>query len=262
MIFFCYFYIIIITTIIIKFIPSLITPADFDGDEINLHLPQDHLARAEGYHIVHADHQYIVPTDGKPIRGLIQDHVFGATLLTRRDAFLTRAQFTHLVYLACAPTRAVAADAFKSPLPPPAVLKPRPMWTGKQVVGAVLGWLTRGMPPMTMQCGGKVPAAYWGKGNHEATLIVRGNDVLAGVIDKAQFGKNGLVHAVHELYGDEAAGKLLACFSRLFTGYLQTFGFTCGIDDALLVGEAEGRRAQLLQGAEVRGYGVGGAEGG
>jgi len=33
---------------------------------------QDHLGRAEGYGIVHADEQYIVPTDGKPIRGLIQ----------------------------------------------------------------------------------------------------------------------------------------------------------------------------------------------
>lgn len=46
--------------------------ADFDGDEINLHLPQDNIARAEGYEIVHADEQYIVPTDGKPVRGLIQ----------------------------------------------------------------------------------------------------------------------------------------------------------------------------------------------
>lgn len=49
--------------------------ADFDGDEINLHLPQDNLARAEGYEIVHADEQYIVPTDGKPVRGLIQVHI-------------------------------------------------------------------------------------------------------------------------------------------------------------------------------------------
>ncbi len=46
--------------------------ADFDGDEINLHLPQDNFGRAEGYGIVHADEQYIVPTDGKPVRGLIQ----------------------------------------------------------------------------------------------------------------------------------------------------------------------------------------------
>ena len=36
---------------------------------------QSELARAEGYHIAGTDHQYIVPTNGKPLRGLIQDHV-------------------------------------------------------------------------------------------------------------------------------------------------------------------------------------------
>jgi DNA-directed RNA polymerase beta' subunit len=34
--------------------------ADFDGDEINLHLPQEQQGRAEGVHIVHADHQFMV----------------------------------------------------------------------------------------------------------------------------------------------------------------------------------------------------------
>lgn len=46
--------------------------ADFDGDEINVHLPQDEISRAEGYNIVNANHQYIVPTRGDTVRGLIQ----------------------------------------------------------------------------------------------------------------------------------------------------------------------------------------------
>ena len=40
--------------------------ADFDGDEINLHLPQDHLGRTEGYGLVHADRQFLLPTSGTP----------------------------------------------------------------------------------------------------------------------------------------------------------------------------------------------------
>ena len=39
--------------------------------------------------MVQADEQYVVPTDGAPIRGLIQDHVAGGVLLTKRDTFLT-----------------------------------------------------------------------------------------------------------------------------------------------------------------------------
>ena len=50
---------------------------------------QDEHARAEGYGIVHADEQYIVPTDGAPIRGLIQDHVVAGVLMTKRDTFFT-----------------------------------------------------------------------------------------------------------------------------------------------------------------------------
>lgn len=98
-----------------------------------------------------------VPTDGKPVRGLIQDHVIAAVLLTKRDTFLTRDVVCMLLSLGCAsanrerimgnanaPRQAlrVATGTCKGiesweeepvPLPVPAVLKPRPMWTGKQV---------------------------------------------------------------------------------------------------------------------------------
>lgn len=46
--------------------------ADFDGDEMNVHFPQDEISRAEAINIVNANKQYIVPTSGDPIRGLIQ----------------------------------------------------------------------------------------------------------------------------------------------------------------------------------------------
>ena len=98
-----------------------------------MHFTQDHLGRAEGYGIVHSDHQYIVPTDGKPIRGLIQDHVVAGVLLTERDSFLTRPEFMQLVYNAIAPGRPGIKDSADVPLPAPAILKPQPLWTGKQV---------------------------------------------------------------------------------------------------------------------------------
>lgn len=46
--------------------------ADFDGDEMNVHFPQSELARAEAYEIANTNNQYLVPTSGKPLRGLIQ----------------------------------------------------------------------------------------------------------------------------------------------------------------------------------------------
>jgi DNA-directed RNA polymerase I subunit RPA1 len=235
--------------------------ADFDGDEINLHLPQDHLARAEGYHIVHADQQFIVPTDGKPIRGLIQDHIFGATLLTKKDTFLTREQFAQLLYAACSPTTAGSATEARAwdrsgmralVLPAPAIYKPRPLWTGKQLVTSSLAWLTRGQAPLTTHAGHRVPNSYWGSASHDATCEFFRGELVTGALDKNAFGKFGVVHAVQEVYGGEAASRLLAIFSRLFTHYVQQYGFTCGLDDCLVRAPSEAVRAELLATAEPR----------
>lgn len=74
-----------------------------------------------------------------------------AALLTSRDTFLTRSEYAHLVYAGCGPLRTVAVPAraadgrllcvdkvYTEPevaLLPPALVRPRPLWTGKQVVG-------------------------------------------------------------------------------------------------------------------------------
>jgi DNA-directed RNA polymerase I subunit RPA1 len=55
--------------------------ADFDGDEMNVHFPQSELARAEAYEIANTNNQYLVPTSGKPLRGLIQVHTNGIQLV-------------------------------------------------------------------------------------------------------------------------------------------------------------------------------------
>lgn len=89
--------------------------------------------RAEGYHIVHADHQFNVPTDGKPIRGLIQDHIISAVLITKRDTFFTRGEYQQLVYAACCPSNPRKRDTAELLSMPPAICKPRKLWTGKQV---------------------------------------------------------------------------------------------------------------------------------
>ena len=107
--------------------------ADFDGDEMNVHFPQNELGRAEAYAIAYTDNQYIVPTDGSPLRGLIQDHVVSGVLLTARDTLLTRDQYNQLVF-GCIPD-----STRKIRLMPPCILKPKPMWSGKQVVRSDFG---------------------------------------------------------------------------------------------------------------------------
>ena len=53
--------------------------------------------------------------------------------LTKHDTFLRRADFMQLVYACCSPARPGLTDAADLRVPPPAIWKPEPLWTGKQV---------------------------------------------------------------------------------------------------------------------------------
>ena len=74
--------------------------ADFDGDEMNMHLPQDEIGRAEAETIVATEYQYLSGTGGAPLRGLIQDHNGIAAILTMRDQLLTRDEYCQFVFAA------------------------------------------------------------------------------------------------------------------------------------------------------------------
>ncbi len=65
-----------------------------------------------------------------------------------------------------------------------------------QVLTSVLSYYTRGKPPLTFSCPGKTPADYWGKSSGETELLFFKGELLHGCMDKAQYGKFGLVHAV------------------------------------------------------------------
>uniref|UniRef100_A0A2P2KYW8 DNA-directed RNA polymerase subunit n=1 Tax=Rhizophora mucronata TaxID=61149 RepID=A0A2P2KYW8_RHIMU len=316
--------------------------ADFDGDEMNVHFPQDEISRAEAYNIVNANNQYVKPSNGEPIRALIQDHIVSAALLTKRDTFLSQEEYNQLLYVSGVSTTA-QTNARGKPgqkifllnyedgirIPQPAILKPVPKWTGKQVINAVLDHITRGHPPFTVEKDGKIPCDFFKKrvdkhksedkvtddytskqldedkmvgrnksggkqsddfvpkglnedkmsddppkkdkmgkrnkpeekesddyppmGLDEDKMVIFKNYFVRGVIDKAQFGNYGLVHTIQELFGPNTAGTLLSVLSRLFTAYLQMHGFTCGVDDLLIMESKDNERRQLLESCEKSG---------
>ncbi|KAL6145258.1 hypothetical protein ACLB2K_055946 [Fragaria x ananassa] len=273
--------------------------ADFDGDEMNVHLPQDEISRAEAYNLVNANNQYVKPTSGDPIRALIQDHVISAVLLTKKDTFLPSDEFNQLLYSssvsACGsdtfsgkPGQKVLTSNSEDEMQPllPAIWKPVRLWTGKQVITTLLNHITSGSPPLTVEKEAKLPCGFFNcktleeeeefdkaqrakekksrkvafkddsKGKEEpdeSKLLIYRNNLVRGVIDKNQFGDYGLVHNVQELYGSEAAGKLLSVFSRLYTVYLQMHGFTCGVDDLLLIQSKDKKMKEQLESCEELG---------
>jgi DNA-directed RNA polymerase I subunit RPA1 len=100
---------------------------------MNMHFPQSLVAQAEARLIANTDNQYLVPTSGNPLRGLIQDHVVAGVWLTNKDTFFTREDYYQLIYGALR-TEDDYTGGGKILTLPPAIIKPVPLWTGKQVV--------------------------------------------------------------------------------------------------------------------------------
>ncbi|KAH6708047.1 hypothetical protein VD0002_g6163 [Verticillium dahliae] len=223
--------------------------ADFDGDEMNMHFPQNEVARAEALQIADTDHQYLSGTAGKPLRGLIQDHISVSVSLCSRDSFFTRGDFQQLVYAALRPESGhILGERLE--LVPPAIIKPVPRWTGKQVITTIL----KNIKPPTgegiwMSGKTQTPADRWGKGSEEGIVLFQDGHFLHGILDKAHLGPSsgGLIHSVHEVYGPAIAGKLLSSLGRLLTRYLNMRAFTCGMDDLRLTPEGEQTRRDTLR---------------
>jgi DNA-directed RNA polymerase I subunit RPA1 len=225
--------------------------ADFDGDEMNVHFPQDQISRAEAQEIAHANLQYVSPRDAGPIRGLIQDNVGAGVLLTKRDTFFEREDFMQLVYSALGE---VNSD-YPIKVPPPCVLRPQERWSGKQVVTTVIQHIAIEFEALNVDSKCKTPEAMWGEGSMEATLVVRDNELLCGVLDKSQFGSSpfGLVHAVYEMWGPMVSGQLLTTLCRLLVMHFQSRGFSCGIDDCMVTPDADQVRWKALADSVVVG---------
>ncbi|KAJ1551580.1 hypothetical protein HK096_007854, partial [Nowakowskiella sp. JEL0078] len=238
--------------------------ADFDGDEMNIHFPQNELGRAEAMLIARTDNQYLVPTDGGVLRGLIQDHVDAGVLMCSRDSFFTRDDYMQLIYTALRP-ESVQMEVSKGngniepvipigkdgliQILPPAIFKPKPLWSGKQIISTILMNLTDSLVPLNLKSKSKVPAKQWGKyGEMEEIVQFFEGELITGILDKSQFGSTafGFVHSVYEVYGPSYAGKLLSVLGRLFTAYLQMVAFTCRIDDLRLTPDGDKARRKKI----------------
>lgn len=235
--------------------------ADFDGDEMNAHFPQSFLSRAEAYTIASVNFQYLVPKDGTPLSGLIQDHIISGVKLTIRGQFFTKGDYQELLY--------GALSFLNKPLKlvPPAIQKPEMLWSGKQIITTIIKNLVPEDKPLpTLMIASKISPKILQnqRPRHsltsisplqltemcESQVIIRKGELICGIIDKVNLGPNpyGLIHCCYELYGGSVSSALLSSFARLCTNYLQIHsGFTLGIHDILVEDRPNKKRQKYIK---------------
>ncbi|KFY46066.1 hypothetical protein V494_00630 [Pseudogymnoascus sp. VKM F-4513 (FW-928)] len=232
--------------------------ADFDGDEMNMHFPQNEVARAEALQIADTDHQYLAATAGKPLRGLIQDHISVSVWMTNRDTFFDRATYQQLIYNCLRPESGhITGERIETV--PPAIIKPFPQWTGKQIITTILKNITPlGYTSLNLVSKSQVPADRWGPKSEEGQVFFQDGELITGILDKSQLGPSGggLIHSLHEAHGPTVAGKMLSILGRLLTKFLHMRAFSCGMEDLLLTSEGEKTRKEKLKDVHLIGLEV------
>ncbi|KAF8516014.1 hypothetical protein BU17DRAFT_76736 [Hysterangium stoloniferum] len=215
--------------------------ADFDGDEMNLHVPQTEEARTEALELMSSTLNMVTPRNGQPIIAAIQDFITASFLLSRRDRFYDRRQFTQIC--------SYFADAeLHIDIPPPAILKPVRLWTGKQVLNCLMRpnkdsnifvnveakCNTIVKPDKKHYPDGMDPQPDMSP--NDGWLVIVNSEIMCGTFDKATVGggkKQSVFGVIMRDYGPNEAAIAMNRLAKLCARWLANYGFSLGINDVI-----------------------------
>lgn len=220
--------------------------ADFDGDEMNLHLPQTEEARAEAINLMGVQNNLITPKNGEPIIAATQDFITAAYLLSSKDLFLDRKTFTYIC------TQMLLGETHLD-LPPPTIIKPVEMWTGKQIFNVLMRPNKQSPVLVNLEAKNKVYKAKPGElpdmDIDDCYLVVRNSEVMCGRMDKSTVGggkKNSVFYVILRDWGPEHAAQAMNRLAKLCARTLTLRGFSIGVGDVYPSKDLTEHKAKLV----------------
>ena len=192
----------------------------FDGDEMNLHMPQDPESEAELRNLAAVTWQLISPANNKTIVGIFQDSLLGAYRFTRPNIKFTPRDAMNLLM------RYDKVDVSKLP-------KIEKNLTTENTTNFNI--LTQIMPPMTVKHKtGRFAEGEDYKTSNNVLDIVNG-DYLRGQLGKDIFGdgSSGLIQRICNDFSNTEAANFIDNIQNIVTEYMKTSAFSVGISDLI-----------------------------
>ena len=196
---------------------AMVTPAynaDFDGDEMNSHLPISPFSMTEIALLAAVPMHVLSPKNSSPIMAVVQDVALGVHAITLPDVRIDAKNMMNLM---------TSLPRFDGIMPRPADRNQR-LWSGRQALSAVI--------PATvnahLKSSGERVEVKRGK------LSEKGGSLVKGAF---QSDTKGLVHAVYNDLGPRALVDMMDGTQRLVCDWLLQTGFSVGLSD-LAVGDA------------------------
>ena len=181
---------------------SCTTPynADFDGDEMNLHVLQTHESRADALELMSVAQNIITPQSNKPIMGIVQDSLLSAFMMTSPGVTLDIAEMSNVMMW--------IEDATE--LPTPKVQTPEGMrWSGLQCLSMIF------------------PKDFNWK-----DYVFQGQ-LLKGPLGKRALGRShgSIIHRLYNDYGPDRTCQFINELQRTNHIWFSSQGFSIGIGD-------------------------------
>jgi DNA-directed RNA polymerase subunit A' len=223
--------------------PAVCPPynADFDGDEMNLHVPQTEEARAEAELLVAVQENILSPRFGGPIIGGLHDHISGIFLLTNQLKWYTKSEFLYLLKY-----------TEMEHLPAPGKVENGiPYWSNKQAFSMILPKDVNMFYKATC-CRNCDPCTKDTFCPNDAFVRIVDGELLSGTIDKKSVGAmdGAILNRIIRLHGTQRAKEYIDDLTKLSIRAIMLYGFSYGINDTDLGKEEYKQIRDVLDTAE------------
>ncbi len=225
--------------------PAVCPPynADFDGDEMNLHVLQTEEARAEAELLVSVQENILSPRFGAPIIGGLHDHISGIFILTNQTRWFNKSEFLYLLKY-----------TKMEHLPEPGkVVDGIPYWSNKQAFSMILPKDISMFYRATccQNCNPCTKDSKEGCPNDAFVRIIDG-ELISGTIDKKSVGAmdGTIMNRIVRLHGTKRAKEYIDDLTRLAIRGIMLQGFSYGINDTDLGKNEHKQISEVLDKAE------------
>ncbi|MBL7160803.1 MAG: DNA-directed RNA polymerase subunit A' [Candidatus Aenigmarchaeota archaeon] len=208
--------------------------ADFDGDEMNLHVPQTEEARAEASLLMEVQNNTVSPRFGGPVIGLDLDQISGIFLLTDKKVVLSKNEASQLLGSA-----GIDLD-----------LPDKKEFTGKEMFSLLLP------KSLTMDFESHYAKSFdlteEKKKENDLWVVIKDGVLESGRVDKSSVGAEDgkIFRKLETLLDSDGLRDFIDRAGRLGVAYVMIRGLTLGISDLDISNIAEKKIHVEIENAE------------
>jgi DNA-directed RNA polymerase subunit A' len=222
--------------------------ADFDGDEMNLHVPQSEEARTEAELLLKVQEHILSPRFGGPILGGIQDFISSVFQFTSKDSLYNIKDTLNLLFMGGIFD---TNPNFSLEKLTPVVVDPEPMYSGKQIFSTLF--------PDDLNI--RVKSKFCKKCDvcteedceYDAYVVIKNGELITGTIDENSFGamqSNSILQRIIKDHGNARGRQFLDNATKMLLYVIRQNGMTMGLDEVYVYGKAYEKIHNILEDAD------------